>query len=70
MQIPIIKKLVWLRTRTITKDKESTYNNKAPIHQRFIKILNLHGSNYRVSKYMKQKLTVPNEKKWQIYNHI
>lgn len=57
-----MKKLVWLKTRTITRDKESSYNNKAAIHQRVIKILNLHESNYRVSKYMKQKLTVPNGK--------
>lgn len=42
--------------------KKTPYNGKAQMHQRVVKILNLHGSNYRVSKYLKQTLTLSMER--------
>lgn len=56
MKISIIKKLVRLRKRTITRDLKTTYNDKVPVHQNH-KNTNLYEYNYRFSKYMKQKLT-------------
>lgn len=52
------------RARTIIRDflKKTPYNGKAQMHQRVVKILNLHGSNYRVSKYLKQTLTLSMER--------
>lgn len=51
-----------LRIKVITRDLKTIYNDKAPMHQRVMKILNLHESNYRVAKYMNQKLTALNGK--------
>lgn len=70
IQISIIRKLMCLRTRTITRYLKTTHNDKAPIYQRLMKILNPHRSNYWVSKYMKQKLTTLNGKNGEILNHI
>ena len=60
------KKLDWLYhkidfERKQTDKKKFTdlgrfYNDKGPIHQEDIKIINTYASNKRVTKYMKQKL--------------
>ena len=44
------------RQKKIT-DLGRFYNDKGPIHQEDIKIINTYASNKRVIKYMKQKLT-------------